>query len=163
MTFTRLSILSLLLACGGATDEDTSEPTTATTGGEAEPTEPVAAMPERFDDMTREQKLTFMRETVMPEMTALFQELDGERFADFGCADCHGEDMQEVDFAMPNGVAPLTHEQIPAIFESDQPMAVFMTQRAWPRMAELLGEDLYDPETHEGFSCFNCHATAEGS
>ena len=113
-------------------------------------------------DMDGEQRAQFMQETVMPEMTAMFQELDGERYAELTCATCHGDNAQEVSFAMPNGVAPLDPTQIPAMFESDDPMAVLMTQRVWPRMAEMLGEPQFNPETGEGFSCLNCHATAEG-
>mgnify|MGYP001435949235 CR=1 FL=1 len=70
---------------------------------------------------------------------------------------------REVGFEMPNGLAPLDPAHIPDIFQSERPMAVFMTQKAWPKMAELLDEPLFDPEVGEGFSCMNCHATAEGA
>ena len=45
-------------------------------------------------------------------LTALV-EFDGERYADFGCGTCHGEDAREVGFEMPNGLAPLDPAHIP--------------------------------------------------
>ncbi|MGE0785856.1 MAG: hypothetical protein AB7S26_09225 [Sandaracinaceae bacterium] len=162
MNRTRFVVMmaALLGACGGGSTEETTDETTETTSGDETTTTASADIP--WDDMTPQQRGQFMQQTVMPEMRAMFQEFDGERFAEFGCATCHGENAHDVAFQMPNGLAPLNPEHIPAMFESDQPMAVFMTQRVWPRMAELLGEPQYNPETHEGFSCLNCHAT-EGS
>lgn len=158
---TRLTIPFVLLAlgCGGAAAEEPAEDET-TAGGDETSTEASADL--AFDDMTPEQKGQFMAEVVMPEMSAMFQEFDGERFADFTCATCHGEDAQAVSFEMPNGLAPLDPAQIPAMFASDQPMAQFMTQRVWPRMGELLGRDLFSEENQSGFSCMNCHAMADG-
>lgn len=162
---TRLTIpfFMLTLACGGGAAEEEPPADDTTAGGddmtETATTDGVADI--AWADMTPEQKGQFMAEVVVPTMRPMFQELDGERFADFGCATCHGEDAREVSFEMPNGVAPLDPAQIPGMFESDQPMAQFMTQRVWPRMGELLGEELYDEETHSGFSCLNCHATAD--
>lgn len=150
--------LASLAGCGGSSGS-AAEPaptdsttTSSTTGGE---TAHVA-----FDDMTPEQKGQFMAEVVMPEMQRLFQEHDAEEYANFSCATCHGENAHEVGFRMPNGLAPLDPAHIPEIFQSQHPGAIFMTQRVWPRMAELLGEPLFNPETHEGFSCMNCHANA---
>lgn len=155
--------LVLALACGGAGEAETAPTETTAVETQSGGEETAAADAEvPWSDMDRAQRLAYMRETVMPEMAAMFREFDPERYADFGCASCHGENMQEVDFQMPNGLAPLPPDQIGAMFQSDQPMAVFMTQRVWPKMVELLGAQPYDPETHQGFGCFGCHAIAEG-
>lgn len=138
-------------ACGGATE---ATPSQSSTGGE-QTTGPEG--PAAWSAMNHEQRATFMKETVMPEMQQLFQEHDAERYAEFGCKTCHGENAKEVGFAMPNGIAPLDPAGVGEIFQSDEPMAQLMTQRVWPRMAELLGEQQFNPETGEGFSCFNCH------
>ena len=61
---------------------------------------------------------------------------------------------------MPNGLAPLSHDDIGATFASSEPGAVFMTQTVWPRMAALVGEPQFDPATNEGFRCYDCHAEA---
>ncbi len=154
-----LTFLTLLaLSCGGEEPTVSEEPTAGTE-------EPVATEPAEttlaWADMDRDQRLAYMQQTITPEMKQLFQEFDAERYADFGCATCHGDDLREVDFQMPNGLAPLRYEDIPGMFESEQPMAVFMTQTVWPRMTELLGAEPYSSENPEGFSCFTCHATAE--
>lgn len=153
-----VGVLALLAGCGGAgaEPEEASEPS-ATSGAEAEAT----GAPLAFRDMSPEQRGQFMHDVVVPAMEELFQAHDAERFANFSCRTCHGENAREVGFHMPNGIAPLTHEQIGAAFSSEEPMAVFMTQQVWPRMGELLQEPLFNPETGEGFSCMNCHASAD--
>ena len=159
-----LSSSLVIGACGGPAGAETeaeTEAETTTSGGEGQASTEASA-DVAWANMDRAQRLVFMQQTVMPEMQAMFQEHDPERFADFGCPTCHGGNMQEVDFAMPNGVAPLDPAQIGALFQSDQPMPQFMVQRVWPRMAELLQQAPYDPATHEGFGCMNCHATASG-
>lgn len=164
LTWACVCALGMALAgCGGGAEanEDDGPPDGQETAGGDQAA--AAEAPVAWADMSHEQRGAFMAETVMPEMQAMFQEFDGERFAEFNCATCHGENAREVNFEMPNGVAPLDPAQIPGMFQSDQPMAQFMTQRVWPRMAELLQEPPYNPETHEGFSCLHCHATAEGA
>ena len=152
-----LSVLVVLTSCGGSsTTEGTAEGGGETGGGETTTETATVA----WADMTPEQRGHYMAEVVMPEMTAMFQEHDAEEFADFSCATCHGENAHDVAFHMPNGLHPLNPAEIPAMFGSTDPDLVFMTQRVWPRMAELLGEAPYNPETHEGFMCVNCHAVA---
>jgi len=150
-----------LAGCGGSSTEgeDTTE---ETTGGEEMAAEETPLAEMAWADVPEDQRGRWMSEVVVPTMAPLFQEHDAERFADFGCATCHGEDAREVGFEMPNGLAPLDPQQVGAMFQSEQPMAQFMVQTVWPQMTELLGEAPFDPETGEGFSCFNCHATAEG-
>ncbi|MEZ4335365.1 MAG: hypothetical protein R3B82_01955 [Sandaracinaceae bacterium] len=152
-----------LAACGGSGEGTEPTETTETSGSETTGAEGGSeGGTVAWADMDQEQRAAFMSEVVVPEMRPLFQEVDAERYAEFGCRTCHGENARDVSFEMPNGVAPLQHSQIGAIFQSEEPMAQMMTQRVWPRMAELLGEPQFDPQTGEGFSCFDCHATAEG-
>ena len=104
-----------------------------------------------------------MAEVVVPAMQPIFEERDATRYADFGCATCHGANAHDVAFHMPNGIHPLTHADITATFQSTEPSATWMTQRVWPEMARLIGEPQFNPETGEGFSCMNCHANAEAA
>ena len=152
----------LMVACGGDIVVEQSETETQSSGQETAAA-PEPATPQTWADMNHDQRMTYMRETVMPEMKTLFVAFDSERFADFGCQTCHGEDARAVGFGMPNGLAPLDPAHIPEIFQSERPMAVFMTQKAWPKMAELLDEPLFDAASGDGFSCMNCHATADGA
>jgi hypothetical protein len=152
-------IVLVLAACG---DSSEGEETTGgeTTGGETTGGETQAAT-QNWADMDQEARGRYMATVVMPEMQTMFQEFNAEEYGDFGCETCHGANAREVNFSMPNGLAPLDPASIPAMFQSTQPMAQFMTQRVWPRMTELLQMQPYDPETHQGFSCLNCHATSE--
>lgn len=150
----------LTLGCGG--DANQAEPAAtpeATEGGETAAVHP--GPPADWDTMSHEAKGEYMHDVVVPEMKALFQAHDAEEYASFGCKTCHGEDARDVGFEMPNGLPVLDPNQIGEYFGSDDPMAVFMTQTVWPRMAALLGEERYDSETHQGFSCFNCHESLE--
>ncbi len=154
-----ISVLSLF-GCGGSSSEgattarETTSTDSTTTGSETG--EHIA-----WDDMTHEQRGHFMAEVVMPAMQPLFQNHDSARYAEFGCATCHGANAREVNFAMPNGVHPLTHADIMATFQSQDPNATWMTQQVWPEMARLLDEPQFNPETSTGFRCTNCHADAE--
>jgi hypothetical protein len=159
MRFSNVLFALLVLGCGpAAASSSSSEPaSTETTGSETTTTAERPA----WNDMTQEQRGHYMAEVVVPEMRTIFQEHDAERYADFGCATCHGANAHEVAFHMPNGVHPLDHATIMATFQSSDPNATWMTQHVWPRMAALIGEPQFDPQTGEGFRCTNCHADAE--
>lgn len=156
-------VVVALLGCGGSSTSTTTEPAAASepaAGGEATTTA-ATGPPRPWHEMSMEERGHYMAEVIVPDMRARFQAFDAERFADFGCATCHGANAHDVNFAMPNGLLPLSHDDIGATFSSTEPGAVFMTQNVWPRMAELMGEAPFDPATNEGFRCYDCHATAE--
>lgn len=160
-----LALVALATACGGgARDEEGGTESEITAGGEGEGAT-AATADVAWADMSMEQRGHYMEHTVVPEMRSIFQEYDGEEYAEFGCATCHGENARDVHFRMPNDLAPLNPANIGGIFQSEEPVAQLMTQRVWPRMAELLQQPPFDPETGEGFSCMGCHATEgdEGS
>lgn len=138
---------------GATTSGESGGGTTAAAGGPAVP----------WAQMNHDQKMEYMEHAVMPEMRRMFQEFDGQRFATFTCRTCHGANAREVDFHMPNGIAPLNPAQIPGMFQSQDRMHVFMTQRLWPRMTAMLGAQPYNPQTHQGFGCLGCHGMAGGA
>lgn len=151
--FMQIQRLLLLVGLFGCSSPSLTAPDTSsqpTNGDELE-------AQESWAEMDRAARLVFMQDVVMPEMGAMFFEFDSDRFADASCALCHGRDMEVVDYRMPNGVTPLDPAEIPAMFESDDRMAEFMTERVWPRMTELLSALPYDPQTHQGFGCLGCH------
>lgn len=152
----------LLASCGGAATETTTDTTTTETS--AENTSGSEQWP-AWADMDHEQRAQYMHDVVVPRMRTVFQEHDAERFASFGCATCHGANAREVDFHMPNTLHPLNPQEIPALFSSEdeatRSFAEFMAGPVEHTMAELLGEQPFDPATGEGFGCMNCHATAQ--
>jgi hypothetical protein len=107
---------------------------------------------------TRSQRMMYMREVVAPEMNKVFVAYDGERFKDFGCPTCHGENMQKVGFKMPNDLPALASEgTLQKARAHNAKITDFMQQRVVPRMAELL-HSKPGPESGSGaFDCFDCH------
>lgn len=143
-----LAVAGLAASCGGS--QKTAEtPADQGTAGE----ESSAETKLEWKDMNREQRMEFMGLTVLPEMKKLFQEYDAS-YGEFKCQTCHGDDMKEVDYKMPNGLFALEKpDPIPASKEYDAKVTEFMMDKVKPKMAELLGE----PE----FGCFGCHDAEE--
>ncbi len=106
----------------------------------------------KFDDMSAPQKMKHMKEVVAPKMAKVFQELGG--YEDFSCVTCHGPGAKQGKFEMPTDSIPALNQE-----EMDEHPEVtkFMMERVTPEMATLLGEEVYNQETHEGFGCFDCH------
>ncbi|NIR35217.1 MAG: hypothetical protein GWO22_04055 [Actinobacteria bacterium] len=172
--------LSLSLACGGESEPE-SEPTEGaapTEGAEADPVEDpttsgvrprdpseIPTAPKPWEEMTQEEKGHFMDDEVLPYMKELFAEYDAEEFGNMSCGTCHGPDMQERNFEMPAPSLPALHasgtpEQREMVEEHPQ-MVRFMFNHVVPSMRTMIGEEEYDPETGEGFSCYFCHPHAE--
>jgi hypothetical protein len=99
-----------------------------------------------------------MREIVLPETKKLFVAYDGERFGEFGCPTCHGEDMQKVGFKMPNKLPGLPSADTLAKARAHDPkLAEFMEKQVVPKMAELFDEPPSTDGAGPGFGCFGCH------
>ncbi len=148
----RLSIALLLvcIACGGSSKSAES----AAGAGKSETP---------WKDKTHEQRMDWMGLHVFPKMKGVFTTYDAKLFSDFACQTCHGEDMEMVDFKMPNKhlySLPRT-DTIKSARDYDAKVTEFMLGTVTPTMAELLDMQAYDPATKSGFSCFGCHP-AEG-
>lgn len=163
-----VSIVSLaaLAACGG-TSPSAATPGDETTGASAPPpaSEAAAETPaagdvtaKSFDDMTPPERMELMKKKVIPEMTAAFQSFDSNEFEKVSCATCHGPGAKNGEFEMPTKSLPALDK---AEMDKHPEMTKFMMEVVVPKMAGILGEHPYDPETHEGFGCFNCHTKKE--
>lgn len=149
-----LSVWMAAVACGGgqqaAEDPSSAQSTSEVTAESSAAPAPALA----WADMNREQRLEYMGLTIVPEMKKLFQANDPKAYAEFTCKTCHGEDMQAVDYKMPNGLFALEKpDPMPAAMDYDAETTKFMAEQVVPRMAELLGND--------AFNCFNCHDAEE--
>src|SRR5512134_633641 len=117
------SILSLLVACGGAQPaadsptpaEPAAEPgATEAPGAEAAPSQaapggpPSSIAPQKpWADLSRDERLAHMKNVVVPHMKPLFQASpEGADFKEFGCATCHGAGAKDGKFTMPNADLP---------------------------------------------------------
>lgn len=153
-----------LAACGASqpASETPAAGQDSATAAEPPPAEEPGAPAVPWHDKTRAQKMEYMGLVVYPRMKEAFVAFDAEGFKDFKCQTCHGEDMEAVDFKMPNALYALSAtDPMGSARDYDEKVAAFMTETVVPAMTELLGEEPYRPETHQGFGCFECHQKEE--
>ena len=138
-----------------------SAETPATRSASAAPPEPSGPPgPGDWDKWSHEQKLAYMKSTVMPKMGALFHDFDSKNFAEPKCALCHGDGVKDGTFTMPNPQLPkldLTPSGMKALRAKHKKVFELMTKQVVPTMASLLGEQPFDPKTGQGFGCSECH------
>jgi hypothetical protein len=114
-----------------------------------------------WDEMAEDERMTHMKTVVAPRMKSMFQEFDGERFADFSCETCHGPGAAEETYALPNPELPQLDESkyYKKHREATPEMVDFMWKEVEPTMAELLGV------THGmkgDMNCSSCHVVKGG-
>ena len=125
-------------------------------GSTSTPVKPAStALSVPFDEMNQDQRIEFMKNTVVPTMAPLFQKHDAEEFKDFGCKTCHGAAAADGQFTMPN-------EELPVLDFADmskwKPADLeWMNKEIKPTMAKLLGEEEYSDTNPKGFGCLECH------
>ncbi len=149
-----LSLLLLLVACPTAGDDDDA----SNDDDAADPCDGYEAS-DVFDSMDDDEKRLFMTCVVLPEMTEIFQEFDAEEYADFHCASCHGDDREEVDHAMPNGLEALDPSDFPFSQNPDphkREYGEFMGDEVVPAMRALLGRSSTFGAP-DYFGCYDCH------
>jgi hypothetical protein len=151
-----------VFACGKPAEAPPQAEPAATSADVDAPAPASAGKRKNFHEMEHAEKLGYMKNTVMPEMKALWAGA-GQKVDDFSCKTCHGSGADSGSFKMPS-------DSLPKLDVSDgfadekkaHPEAVqFMMEKVVPAMAALVDEEPYNPETHQGFGCFECHTKAE--
>jgi len=142
-------------ACGGTTATPTTATATPAGGGEA-----VAVLPDvPFAQLDHAQRVDFMKQQVVPAMKPIFQQHDATRYAEFGCATCHGVQADAGHYDMPN--ADLTKiGRSQAFYAKFKPADLqWMGGQVLPKMAELLGRQasFTEPDPRDAFGCAGCH------
>jgi hypothetical protein len=138
-----------------ATDGDGSDAADAGADADAAPEEPVT-----WKDMDLDARKMHMGTVVYPKMKEAFQAHDAEVFADFKCQTCHGDDMEAVNFEMPQ-LTPLPVEGTwDAAVAMDEKTAQFMGSVVMPQMGEMLSMEVKDDGSGE-MNCFSCHLKDE--
>jgi len=113
--------------------------------------------------MSKEARVQYMKDTVMPKMKEVFTAFDAKKYAGMNCGTCHGSAAKAGTFKMPNPELPKLPADMAKFKEwaSKKPqMTEFMVKHVKPEMAALLHEPEYNPETKTGFGCGECHTTA---
>ncbi len=130
-------------------------------GASTEETTTVADEPKTWEQMSFDERKAFMASDVLPRMGPIFEQQDAERFGGFTCTNCHGDDAQARNFAMPNpnimALYPTGTQEQQRMIQEQRPMVMFMFSQVLPAMQELLGAQPYDEATQTGFSCYACH------
>ncbi|HEX5655992.1 MAG TPA: hypothetical protein VFX59_02305 [Polyangiales bacterium] len=118
-----------------------------------------------WNDMSYSEKEWYMIGGVHPVMRQVFQTFNEKKFEGekFECTPCHGEKPEERKYKMPSDHL----SKVPAFGSADwkamenSRIFKFMTLRVTPSMGKLLGEQEWNPETGEGYSCWGCHPKAD--
>jgi hypothetical protein len=111
----------------------------------------------KFDDLTHDQKMDFMKKQVVPTMKPMFVKFDPKEFANFGCKTCHGKDPAKAKYKMPSpDIDKLDFAALQAGKQNPK-MAKWMGEVVKPEMAKLLGEEEYSDTNPKGFGCLHCH------
>ena len=152
----------LLAACGGSSSGGGGDDTA---GGEGDgPGDTVHASaieliginpPEvPWSEMSHEDREMDMVARFHPIFRELFQRHDATEHAEFGCGDCHGEDMSERNFAMPSRHLPAVPPHGTPAYERERAEHprdfAWMEQDILPAMQTMLGMG-------ETFTCNGCH------
>lgn len=114
-----------------------------------------------WKDKSREQRMDWMGIAVFPKMRQLFLAQDSEKYEDFSCQTCHGDDMEMVDFEMPSDLFALSsNDTVGQAKDYDEATTDFMLGAVVPEMAKLLDMDAFTLESQTGFGCMGCHPAA---
>jgi hypothetical protein len=141
-----LGAVALLAACSGQKGADT-------------PGIELGAPHTTWAAKTIEQRFGFMAAQVHPVMTKLFTDYDPDKVG-FDCSNCHGSNMEQIDYEMPNKALyalPKARPYDDAI-DFDAKIAVFMMTKVTPTLQELFNKGEGPPTKA---SCFSCHPVAE--
>jgi len=113
-----------------------------------------------WKDMKADQRKEYMKTVVLPKMKEEFVAFNAHAYGDMNCVTCHGDSAKDGSFKMPNPKLPrLPSDEagFKALMKKKPEVTKFMGSKVVPAMAEMVGESPYNPETKQGFGCFECH------
>lgn len=144
-------------AAGGSADTGSAGSAAAGSGsGDAGSGSAVAADFD-FDKLTKDEKVSFMKQKVMPHMKPLFQKFDAKDFAKFTCKTCHGKNPAGTKYKMPSKDLPALDFDAIKAGKEDPKVVEFMSKTVKPEMAKLLNQPEMTETQPKGFGCLECH------
>jgi hypothetical protein len=106
--------------------------------------------------MEHDERLGHMGAVVMPQLQAIFEGHDAERFSTFGCATCHGSGANDGSFAMPNPALP--ELDAANLYKKHRKESPDMVKLMWKKVEPAMGEALAVTYGFGGdISCSSCH------
>lgn len=109
-----------------------------------------------WSELDESARMEHMAAVVMPRMQAIFQGHDPDRFADFGCATCHGSGASSGDFAMPNKELPRLDAS--NLYKKHRKESPKLVKLMWKEVEPAMGEALAETYGFDGYvSCELCH------
>lgn len=117
-----------------------------------------------WPEMDRMQRVTLMKEAVLPRAAAIFQAWRPERYAHVDCTLCHGPDVVNGDFRMPTDHLPRLSGTLllgPEFAEHPDTTKLKLEVLV-PEMSEALGLKKFSVVTRSGFGCYSCHLGPDG-
>ena len=127
---------------------------------------PAAPAPKEtpWAEMNKDQRIEYMKSTVLPRMKQAFTNFSPDRYGKMNCVTCHGDSAADGSFKMPNPKLPklpTTPDGFKQLAADKPAVMEFMKNEVKPRMAAMLGVPEFNPETKTGFGCMECHTTAQ--
>ena len=139
--------------------------TTASTPPPAAPAAAGAPAKElAWAEMGKQDRIEYMKTVVLPRMRQAFAQFSPDRYEKMTCVTCHGDGATDGSFKMPNPKLPVLPNSSEGFKQlaADKPAVMeFMKNEVKPKMAAMLGEQEWTPETKTGFGCGECHTTAQ--
>jgi hypothetical protein len=144
-------------SAGSGSDADGSGSSAEGSGSAAGSDAVAAAGDFDFSKLSKDDKVKFMKQKVMPTMKPLFQKFDAKNFASFTCKTCHGKDPQGTKYKMPSADLPKLDFDAIKAGKEDPKVVEFMSKTVKPEMAKLLNQPEMTESQPKGFGCLACH------
>ncbi len=117
-----------------------------------------------WDEMNIDQRITHMKNVVLPRASELFHTWQPERFNNVSCNLCHDIDTKPDNFHMPTGRLPrLSGDWTLGPEREKYPETTRLKlDRLVPLMSDALGKKSFSIITRRGFGCYSCHLGPSG-
>ena len=112
-----------------------------------------------WDEMNIDQRITHMKNVVLPRASELFRTWQPKRLDNMSCNLCHDTSSKTENFNMPTGHLPrLSGEWTLGPEREKYPDTTKLkVDRLVPLMSDALGKKPFSIITRRGFGCYSCH------
>lgn len=117
-----------------------------------------------WDEMDTDQRITHMKNVVLPRASELFREWQPKRFDNVSCNLCHDTGSKTENFHMPTDHLPrLSGDWTLGPEREKYPDTTKLkVDRLVPLMSDALGKKPFSIITRRGFGCYSCHLGPTG-